>query len=156
MPDRTFTIVDLPAPLSPTSATTSARRTSKSTWSSACTAPNRLETPRSSRSGAPATTVIRAPPPSPSEGEGRGGGEPSSSIPSSWRRTPEAPAAPSVECSYALRDARRFARVGVLARADLVLGPEAVLDHGRRDRALDDGLRCQQDGRHVGGTVVRL
>src|SRR5919112_6043629 len=43
--------VDLPAPLSPTSATTSPAATRKSTWYSAWTAPNRFETPRSSRTG---------------------------------------------------------------------------------------------------------
>jgi hypothetical protein len=42
-----FTSVDLPAPLSPTSATTSPALTSKSTPPSACTAPNRFSTPRS-------------------------------------------------------------------------------------------------------------
>src|SRR5215212_7482976 len=43
--------VDLPAPLSPTTATTSPAWTSKSTSVSASTAPNRLVTPLSSRSG---------------------------------------------------------------------------------------------------------
>src|SRR5229473_5333105 len=43
--------VDLPAPLSPTSAITSPCRTSKSTSVSACTEPNDFETPRSSRRG---------------------------------------------------------------------------------------------------------
>src|SRR3954452_11363572 len=42
-----FTRVDLPAPLSPTRATTSPALTSKSTPSSAWTAPNRLLTPPS-------------------------------------------------------------------------------------------------------------
>src|SRR3954452_12770645 len=41
--------VDLPAPLSPTSAITSPSRTSRSTSVSACTDPNDLKTPRSSR-----------------------------------------------------------------------------------------------------------
>src|SRR3954467_12957395 len=44
--------VDLPAPLSPTRATTSPPRTSKSTPSSACTGPKRLLTPSSASSGA--------------------------------------------------------------------------------------------------------
>src|SRR5919205_505754 len=43
--------VDLPAPLSPTSAITSPSRTSKFTRSSACTAPKLFETSRSSRVG---------------------------------------------------------------------------------------------------------
>src|SRR5881392_2524716 len=43
--------VDLPAPLSPTSAITSPSFTSKSTSVSACTEPNDLERPRSWRSG---------------------------------------------------------------------------------------------------------
>src|SRR3954454_4643325 len=51
MPDITFTSVDLPAPLSPTRATTSPAPTEKSTVVSACTAPKRSETPRSSRTG---------------------------------------------------------------------------------------------------------
>src|SRR3954454_18708954 len=41
--------VDLPAPLSPTSAITSPSRTSRSTSVSACTDPNDLKTPRNSR-----------------------------------------------------------------------------------------------------------
>src|SRR4051812_31684609 len=51
MPDMTFTSVDLPAPLSPTRATTSPAWTEKSTPDSACTAPKRFEMPRSSRTG---------------------------------------------------------------------------------------------------------
>src|SRR5512132_2241431 len=43
--------VDLPAPLSPTSAITSPWRTSKSTSVSACTEPNDFEIPRSWRIG---------------------------------------------------------------------------------------------------------
>src|SRR5882757_3037245 len=42
-----FTSVDLPAPLSPTRASTSPARTSSSMFFSAWTAPNRFETPRS-------------------------------------------------------------------------------------------------------------
>src|SRR5690242_12532412 len=44
IPEIDFTSVDLPAPLSPTSATTSAARTSKSTPCSACTGPKCFET----------------------------------------------------------------------------------------------------------------
>src|SRR4051812_19849747 len=57
MPDMTLTSVDLPAPLSPTRPTTSPAPTPKSTLSSACTAPNRLLTPRSSSSGSVAVAV---------------------------------------------------------------------------------------------------
>src|SRR2546429_929902 len=51
MPEIAFTSVDFPAPLSPTRATTSPPRTSKSTPSRACTGPKRLLTPSSARSG---------------------------------------------------------------------------------------------------------
>src|SRR5919201_4050932 len=53
MPATDLISVDLPAPLSPTSAITSPSRTSKSTSVSAWTDPNDLETSRSSRVGAP-------------------------------------------------------------------------------------------------------
>src|SRR3954451_6698892 len=52
--------VDLPAPLSPTTATTSPAPTSKSTSVSASTAPNRLVTPLSSRSGRAEAAVSEA------------------------------------------------------------------------------------------------
>src|SRR5689334_17576467 len=48
--------VDLPAPLSPSSAITSPRRTSRSTSVSACTEPNDFETSRSSRTGVSTAT----------------------------------------------------------------------------------------------------
>src|ERR1700674_5851979 len=50
-PARILTSVDLPAPLSPTNATTSPARTSRSMSVSAATAPKRLETPRRLRTG---------------------------------------------------------------------------------------------------------
>src|SRR6476646_899096 len=56
MPAIVFTIVDLPAPLSPTRPTTSPAWTAKSTRSRAWTGPNRLLTFSSSRSGAPVAT----------------------------------------------------------------------------------------------------
>jgi hypothetical protein len=63
-----LTSVDLPAPLSPTSAITSPARTSKSTSSSACTEPNVFVMPCSWRSGvsligfaAPVESVVEAP-----------------------------------------------------------------------------------------------
>ena len=51
MPATHLISVDLPAPLSPTSAITSPARTSKSTSVSACTEPKLFEMPRSSSSG---------------------------------------------------------------------------------------------------------
>src|SRR5579884_4364797 len=51
MPAIDLISVDLPAPLSPTSAITSPARTSKSAPRRACTEPNDFVTPRSSRSG---------------------------------------------------------------------------------------------------------
>src|SRR3954454_9026445 len=52
--------VDLPAPLSPTSAITSLGRTSKSTSVSACTDPNDFVIPRSSRRGVASLSVTVA------------------------------------------------------------------------------------------------
>src|SRR3954452_13031219 len=52
--------VDLPAPLSPTSATTSPAWTSKSTSVRASTAPNRFVTPFTSRSGRSGAAVAEA------------------------------------------------------------------------------------------------
>src|SRR5882724_572968 len=74
IPATHLTKVDLPAPLSPTSAMTSPSRTSKSTSASACTDPNDFEMPRSWRIGVSLTGVgfpttkpveapTRAPPP---------------------------------------------------------------------------------------------
>src|SRR3954470_3773934 len=58
MPAMHLISVDLPAPLSPTSAITSPFRTSKSTSVSACTEPNVFERPRIWRSGASSVTVV--------------------------------------------------------------------------------------------------
>src|SRR4051794_40628548 len=58
IPAIAFTSVDLPAPLSPTRATTSPARTAKSTPWSACTGPKRLLTPSSERIGAPLSGLI--------------------------------------------------------------------------------------------------
>src|SRR5882757_2234939 len=52
MPAMVLTSVDFPAPLSPTSPTTSPAFTSKSTLFSACTGPNRLLTPFNCSRGA--------------------------------------------------------------------------------------------------------
>src|SRR5262245_39174691 len=130
MPEMILISVDLPAPLSPTSATTSPAYTSKSTWSSACTAPKRLETPLVSSSGVrPATLVIRV---TPLCGDG-------------VVRRPSRPPHGSLVSG----DASGLAGLGVLGGADLVLGPEAIRDHRRGDAALDDGRRREQDGLDV-------
>src|SRR3954471_5209235 len=57
MPAIALTLVDLPAPLSPTSPTTSPALTAKSTRSRAWTGPNRLLTPSRSRSGGPVAAI---------------------------------------------------------------------------------------------------
>src|SRR5918996_1205533 len=59
MPAMHLISVDLPAPLSPTSAMTSPERTSKSTSASACTEPNVFERSRISRSGVSLTAVFK-------------------------------------------------------------------------------------------------
>src|SRR4051812_1229572 len=58
IPAMTFTNVDLPAPLSPTSPMTSPAWTSKSTPLRACTAPKRFVMPRNSSSGAESVMVM--------------------------------------------------------------------------------------------------
>ena len=60
-PEMVLMVTDLPAPLSPTSAVTLPAGTERSTLFNACTAPNALLTPRSSRSGA-APSVMFVPP----------------------------------------------------------------------------------------------
>src|SRR5688500_17228575 len=58
MPATHLMSVDLPAPLSPTSAITSPGWTAKSTSVSACTDPKLLEIPRSSSRGVGAEAVV--------------------------------------------------------------------------------------------------
>src|SRR6059036_2713349 len=58
MPAMHLMRVDLPAPLSPTRAITDPSRTMKSTSVSACTEPNDLEIPRTSRSGLSFTALV--------------------------------------------------------------------------------------------------
>src|SRR5258705_11837597 len=60
MPEIALINVDLPAPLSPTSATSSPAWTLKSTSVRASTAPNRLVTPLTSRSGRSGAAVAEA------------------------------------------------------------------------------------------------
>src|SRR5437899_2953849 len=117
MPAIVFTSVDLPAPLSPTRPTTSPAWTSRSTPSRACTAPNRLLTPRR-ESSAPFAFIWR---PFlshflPRGGAGRLEGRPARRL---------------------LLHSGRLARRRVGVRADLSHGPEVVL----HDRVLDVGLR---------------
>src|SRR5512142_1010524 len=58
MPLMHFTRVDLPAPLSPTSAVTSPEYTEKSTSRNTWTGPKALFKPRGSRVGVPDTTLL--------------------------------------------------------------------------------------------------
>src|SRR5436305_11777878 len=124
MPEMTLTRVDLPAPLSPTSPTTSPAATSKSTPSSACTTPNLLLTPRRASSG-----VL----------------EFMWSCPFAARRR-AAPRRPAP--GTRLLDARRLARGRVGGRADLRNRPELVLDDRVLDVALRDRDRSQDHGGH--------
>src|ERR1044072_619664 len=57
MPESSLVSVDLPAPLSPTSAVTSPRWRSRSTSDRACTPPKCLLSPRPDRIGSSATAV---------------------------------------------------------------------------------------------------
>src|ERR671919_301528 len=68
MPAIVLIRVDLPAPLSPTSAVTLPAWAAKSTSVRAWTAPKRLLTPRSSSRGVPSAATL------PPQGEGRGRG----------------------------------------------------------------------------------
>src|SRR4051794_31017009 len=108
MPEIALTRVDLPAPLSPTSATTSPARASKSTSSKACTGPKRLLTP-SSASRAPFEGSISA------------------LAPAEWRSGPPGAAR---FLPVLLRDSGRLACACVLARADVGGLQVAALDDG--------------------------
>src|SRR5438874_4688583 len=123
MPEMVLTRVDLPAPLSPTRPTTSPAATSKSTPSSACTAPNLLLTPRRARSG-----VLEFMSWCPFTARGRAA-----------RRQPALGAC--------LLEARRLARRRVRGRTDLRHRPELVL----HDRVLDVALRDRDRGQDHGG-----
>src|SRR5579884_1276381 len=128
MPAMHLISVDLPAPLSPTSAITSPERTSKSTSWSACTDPNAFETPRTSSVGASAmscvpTTVV----------DGR-------------RGAAKTPRLPSPVLLAVLR---------VLPDADLAALHEALLEE-ELVVALRDPDRRQQDRRRSADLAVRL
>src|SRR5919206_1936066 len=134
MPAMTLTRVDLPAPLSPTSATTSPAWTPKSTSSSARTGPKLLLTPSRARTGVSAFMVQDSFPPSAAAGDA---GAP--------------PAGPS-----SLLDAGLLARRGVLAGAYLLGRPERVLHDGVVDVALGHRDRGQDHRRHLLLAVVEL
>src|SRR5689334_20612391 len=129
MPAIDLIIVDLPAPLSPTSAMTSPASTWKSTPLSAVTAPKRLKTPFSSSRACPLTTVLSS-----------GLREGASCAPSQLPVVRLDPCAAAEGC--------------VLPDADVAALEEAVLD----DRVLDVGLghrdRGQQDRRGLRTLVV--
>src|SRR3954471_16956847 len=131
-PEMTFTSVDLPAPLSPTSATTSFGATSISASVRACTAPKRFEIPRSERTGAAVAVAVTA---LPFQVEDRG------------RRTDH-------PRSRSLLESGLLAIVRVLLRADLLDRVEAVLDHGVLDVVLGHRDRGEQLRGHVRAPVV--
>src|SRR6266542_586764 len=120
MPATHLTRVDLPAPLSPTSAMTSPGLTSKSTSVSACTDPNALEMPRSWRIGVSLTVPGFLP-------EFR------------WRRPAGAP--PPVDPLWLLAELLELADAHVALLQELVLEESRVVGLGDRDdRNLDSRL----------------
>src|SRR5919108_2744246 len=133
IPAIVFTRVDLPAPLSPTRATTSPLWTSKSTSLSAWTGPKLLLTPFRASTGVFPFIL---------EGSFRPNG--------STRRRQGA----AGHC--ALLDTGLLAGRLVLAGADLVRGPESVLDDGVVDVVLRHGHRRQQDRRDLLLAIVGL
>src|SRR5258708_6882582 len=142
MPEMILISVDLPAPLSPTSATTSPANTLNCTPSSAWTAPNRLLIPWSSSSG------VRPP----------------ALDGSRYGVAIAVGGLLDVPVTCRLLDRCRLAD-GLVALADLghrVRTVELVLDDGVGDRlggataGRGDRDRGQQDGRHVDGAVVDL
>src|SRR5215207_5890115 len=136
IPAIVFTSVDLPAPLSPTSATTSPGRTSKSTSLSAWTGPKLLLTPFRASTGVLSLAFI-------TRLLSRG-------------RTRGAPRGAPAFSSRHLLDASFLAASGVLAGADLVHRPELVLDNRVLDVVLRDRHRREQDRRHLLHAVVDL
>src|SRR6478672_3641022 len=128
MPATHLISVDLPAPLSPTSAITSPARTSKSTAVSACTEPKLLERSRISSSGVVVDVVV-AVTGILGSGEKRAGGRP--------RKAGD----PRVDGLY-LR--RLDAVLRVRAVADVLLLQEATREQHPEVR-LRDVLRCDQD-----------
>src|SRR5215213_1446055 len=135
MPAIVLTSVDLPAPLSPTRATTSPGRTSKSTSWSACTGPKLLLTPFSESTGVLPLSFIWLLPRMRT-------GAPRSGRPHSL--------------PPGLLDAGRLAAGRVLAGADLVHRPELILDDRVLDLVLRDRHGRQEDRRHLLRAVVDL
>src|SRR6476659_7895495 len=134
----TLTSVDLPAPLSPTRATTSPGWTSKSTPSSACTGPNLLLTPLSERI-APFVAIFLS---FSSPG--------SASAPGELMRL-----ARCVPSPHPLSGDARLLAVGLVrAGADLCWRVVAVRDHGRLDVVLRHRHRGEDDRGNVGRAVV--
>src|SRR5207302_196935 len=127
MPATHLISVDLPAPLSPTSAITSPSLTSKSTSVSACTDPNDFEIPRSSSVGLSFTVRVIT------------------------QERVEAPSgAPPPERPPCL-----LAVLGVRTHADLTLLQEAVREEELVVR-LGDRHRSQLRERHLAGAVGDL
>src|SRR6476661_432407 len=137
MPEIALIKVDLPAPLSPTSATTSPCPTSKSTSVSARTAPKLLLTPFSSSRGVfdPAAGSVAV-------------ASVTSLLP--LRR------GPLRSLCHFLLHAVLLARRRVCARADLARLPETVLHDGRLDVVSGHRDRLQQDRGNLTLAVVGL
>src|SRR5918998_1449275 len=132
MPAMHLISVDLPAPLSPTSAMTSPLRTWKSTSNSAWTAPKLLETPTRSRTGVSSVTFVS--PRSPSQ---RIRGRPVRDAPGD-----------------SLLKADLLALRRDVAGADVLHLREVGLADVLRDVVLGDRHRLEQDRRDVLGLVV--
>src|ERR1700730_3222530 len=118
MPATHLIRVDLPAPLSPTSAMTSPWRTSKSTSVSACTDPNDFEIPRSWRIGV-SLTVSRFLPQS------------------RWRRPPRAP--PPVRPVRLLAELLELPDAHVALLQEFVREESRVVGLGDRDHLQGNG-----------------
>src|SRR5690625_136653 len=128
-PAMTLTRVDLPAPLSPSSATTSPCWTWRPTASRARTAPKVLEIPDSSRTGVLMGWSLPCPRTGPGAHRGRAGAGPPGR---------KVPAGPDSEGFLAV------VGVGVLALTDLLDGVDAVGDHGVVDLVDGEGDRFEQ------------
>src|SRR3954452_13798244 len=126
-PEIVLINVDLPAPLSPTRATTSPAWTSKSTPPRACTGPKDLLTPRRRSRGVPCVFAVPAP---------------------AWVSV-----AMVVSSSG---DAGFLAAGGVGPGAHLRRRHEPVLEHRVLDVVLGDGDRVEPHRRDVRGAVVDL
>ena len=147
MPATHLTSVDLPAPLSPTSAVTSPARTVKSTPCSTCTGPKCLSTPRSCRIGS-----VTATPPGSARMRGRDRrprirGESTGY----WM-----PSCPQADCVAATHTSEAFTWPSLDHGLDVVLGDQLRGEQHRRD--LPVALRVVRAGgrERVGGRLVAL